>query len=121
LRHGDSPIDHADSELVDWLISPHALVEISAVIRTELEVYGVLVLDVHSLRLPAPGCLSSEEVVERSGFSFIAGRRGSASFIDIHLLVIADDDNRYPRSRLFGVPSDWPGNAPRTQYPMLAD
>jgi L-fuconolactonase len=43
-----------------------------------------------------------------------------ASFIDIHPHIIADDDNRYPRSPLFGVQSDWSRERPVTIDGLIA-
>jgi L-fuconolactonase len=43
-----------------------------------------------------------------------------ASFIDIHPHIIADHDNRYPRSPLFGVQSDWSRERPVTIDGLIA-
>jgi L-fuconolactonase len=43
-----------------------------------------------------------------------------ASFIDIHPHIIANDDNRYPRSPLFGVQSDWSRERPVTIDGLIA-
>jgi L-fuconolactonase len=43
-----------------------------------------------------------------------------ASFIDIHPLVIADDESKYPRSPLFGVQSDWSRERPVTIDGLIA-
>jgi len=42
------------------------------------------------------------------------------SFIDIHPHIIADDDDRYPRSPLFGVQSDWSRERPVTIDGLIA-
>ena len=41
-------------------------------------------------------------------------------FIDIHPHIIAPDDNRYPRSPLFGVQSDWSRQRPVTVDALIA-
>lgn len=42
------------------------------------------------------------------------------SFIDIHPHIISNDDNRYPRSPLFGVQSDWSRERPVTLEGLIA-
>ena len=44
----------------------------------------------------------------------------TSSFIDIHPHIISDDDNRYPRSPLFGVQSDWSRERPVTVDGLIA-
>jgi len=43
-----------------------------------------------------------------------------ASTIDIHSLIIADDDNKYPRAPMFGVQSDWSRERPVTIDGLIA-
>lgn len=43
-----------------------------------------------------------------------------SSFIDIHPHIISDDDQKYPRSPLFGVQSDWSRDRPVTIDGLIA-
>ena len=44
----------------------------------------------------------------------------ASSYIDIHPHIISDDDDRYPRSPLFGVQSDWSKERPVTVDALIA-
>lgn len=44
----------------------------------------------------------------------------TSSFIDIHPHIIADNDEKYPRSPLFGVQSDWSRERPVTVDGLIA-